>query len=115
MGNVSQRTRYLFRRPGFCSAKDPEKLDGGRWHPGAIATSHKPKIMERPVLLRTSLVEVQLWTLCAATFKNLIWTLDEVNRFCRTMLGVAPSSHHRPLLRPLRLTQERHRGIEARG
>lgn len=27
-------------------AKDPEKLDGGRWHPGAIAPSHKPKIME---------------------------------------------------------------------
>lgn len=37
-------------------------------------------------------MDVQLWTLCAATFKNLIWTLDEVNRFSRTMQGVAPSA-----------------------
>lgn len=41
-------------------------------------------------------MDVQLWTLCAATFKNLIWTLDEVNRFSRTMQGVAPSAPSAP-------------------
>lgn len=58
-------------------------------------------------------MESQLWTLCAATFKNLIWTLDEVNRFSRTMMGVAPSAHHRRLLRPLGFAREKHRGFEA--